>query len=55
LVHIILGGKGIQFFLIKGPGPLQRGDNHENGVGSFKNLIVKNYEARKAEFYLKAF
>jgi hypothetical protein len=24
-------------------------------VRSFKNLILKNYEARKAEFYMKAF
>jgi hypothetical protein len=24
-------------------------------VGSFKNFILKNYEARKAEFYMKAF
>jgi hypothetical protein len=24
-------------------------------VGSLKNLILKNYEARKAEFYMKAF
>jgi hypothetical protein len=27
----------------------------KNGVGSFKNLILKNYENRKAEFYMKAF
>jgi hypothetical protein len=24
-------------------------------VGSHKNLILKSYEARKAEFYMKAF
>jgi hypothetical protein len=24
-------------------------------MGSFKNLILKNYETRKAEFYIKAF
>jgi hypothetical protein len=24
-------------------------------VGSFRNLILKNYEARKPEFYMKAF
>jgi hypothetical protein len=47
--------KGMQVYSIKGPGPLQRGDNPKNGVGSFKNLILKNYEARKAEFYMKAF
>jgi hypothetical protein len=27
----------------KGPGPHQRGDNHKNGVGSFKNLLLQNY------------
>jgi hypothetical protein len=48
--------KGIQACSIKGPGPLQRGDNRKNGVGSFKNLL-KNYmyEARKADFYMKTF
>jgi hypothetical protein len=33
--------KGIQVCSNKGPGPLQRGDNHKkckNRVGSFKNL-----------------
>jgi hypothetical protein len=49
--------KGIQVCSIKGPGPLQ-GEiitKCKNGVGSFKNLPLKNYEARKAEFYMKAF
>jgi hypothetical protein len=49
--------KGIQVFSIKGPGPLQRGDNHKNvkmGWGHLKSLILKNYKARKAEFYMKA-
>jgi hypothetical protein len=49
--------KRIQVCSNKGPGPLQRGDNQRNvkkRVGSFKNLILKNYEARKAE-KLKAF
>jgi hypothetical protein len=27
----------------KGPGPLQRGDNHKNGVGSFKNLLQNHW------------
>jgi hypothetical protein len=27
----------------KGPGPLQRGDNHKNGVGSFKNFLLQNH------------
>jgi hypothetical protein len=43
--------KGVQVCSIKGPGPLQRGDNHKNvkmGWGHLKNL-------RKAEFYMKAF
>jgi hypothetical protein len=42
----------------KGPGPLHREDNHKKFKkkdGSFKNLILKNNEARKAEFYMKAF
>jgi hypothetical protein len=46
---------GIQVCSIKGPGPFQRGDNRKKVVRSFKNLIVMNYEARKAEFYMKAF
>jgi hypothetical protein len=46
---------GIQVCSIRGPGPLQRGDNRKKEVGSFKNLILMNYEARKAEFYMKAF
>jgi hypothetical protein len=45
--------KGIQVSSIKVPGPLQRGDNCKNGVGSFKNLILRNYEARKVEFYME--
>jgi hypothetical protein len=50
--------KRIQVCLNKGPDPLQRGDNHRNvrkRMASFKNLILKNYEARVAEFYMKAF
>jgi hypothetical protein len=46
--------KEIQVSSNKGPGPLQRGYNHKNvnmGWGHF----LKNYEARKAEFYMKAF
>jgi hypothetical protein len=31
--------KGILNCLNKGQGPLQRGDNLKNGVGSFKNLL----------------
>jgi hypothetical protein len=40
--------KGIQLCSNKGPGPLQRGDNHKkckNGMVSFKNLLLKNYWA----------
>jgi hypothetical protein len=45
--------KGIQVCSSKGSGSLQKGDNHKNEkhvVGSFQNLILKNYEAKKAEF-----
>jgi hypothetical protein len=50
--------KRIQAYSNKGPGPLQRGDDHRNGRkgwGHLKILLFKNYEARKAEFYMKAF
>jgi hypothetical protein len=40
--------KGIKVRSNKGPGTIQRGDNRKNGVGLFKNLIIKNYEARKS-------
>jgi hypothetical protein len=39
----------------KGPGPLQRGDNNKNGVGSFKNLLLQNHRARIGHIYMKAF
>jgi hypothetical protein len=48
--------KEIQVRSNKGPGLLQRGDNHKkckNRVESFKNL-VNNQKARKIEFYMKA-
>jgi hypothetical protein len=35
--------KGILNCSNKGPGPLQRGDNRKNGVGSFKNLLIQNH------------
>ena len=43
-----------------GADPLQKGggiitENVREKMGSFKNLILENYEARKAEFYMKAF
>jgi hypothetical protein len=50
--------KRIQVCSNKVPGPLQRGNDHRNvkkRVRSFKNLVLKNYEARKAKFYMKAF
>jgi hypothetical protein len=28
--------------IYQGPGHLQRGDNHKNRVGSFKNLFINN-------------
>jgi hypothetical protein len=40
--------KEIQVCSNKGPGTIQRGDNHKNVVWSFKNLVLKNYEARKS-------
>jgi hypothetical protein len=45
--------KEIQDCSIKGPDPLQSRYNFKKGVGSFKNRILMNYEARKAEFYMK--
>jgi hypothetical protein len=51
--------KGIQVCSNKGPDPLQRGDNPKNvkmGWGHLKFVFFnKNYEARKAESYMKAF
>jgi hypothetical protein len=38
----------------KGPGRLQSGDNHKNGVESFKNLL-QNHWARISHIYMKAF
>jgi hypothetical protein len=35
--------KGIINCSNKGPGPLQRGDNYKNAVGSFKNLLLQNH------------
>jgi hypothetical protein len=35
--------KGIQVCSIKGTGPIQRGDNPKNGVGSFKNLLQNHW------------
>jgi hypothetical protein len=45
--------KGIQVCSNKGPGSLQRGDNHKNV--RFKSCILKNYEAIETEFYMKEF
>jgi hypothetical protein len=47
--------KGIVNCSNKGPGPLQRGNNRKNGVGSFKNLLLQNYSARISHIYRKAF
>jgi hypothetical protein len=47
--------KGIQVCSNKRPGSLQRGDNYKNGVVSFRNLLLENQWARKAEIYIKAF
>jgi hypothetical protein len=32
-----------QVYSNKGPDPLQRGDNHKNGVGSFKNHLQNHW------------
>jgi hypothetical protein len=40
--------KETQGYSNKGARSSSKGDNHKNGVGSFKNLIRKNYEARKS-------
>jgi hypothetical protein len=44
---------GIQVSSSKGLGPLQREDNHKNGVELFKNLL-KNDWARKVQINLRA-
>jgi hypothetical protein len=49
--------KGIQNCTNKGPGPLQRGNNHKNtnkGWGHLK-IFLKNCRARRAHIYMKAF
>jgi hypothetical protein len=38
----------------KGLGPLQRGDNHKNGVGSFKNLPLQNQRANFNQTWQKS-
>jgi hypothetical protein len=45
--------KGIPNYSNQGPGPLQMGDDHKNGVGSFKNLL-KNHRARRVHTYMNA-
>jgi hypothetical protein len=50
--------KGIQVCLNKGPGPLQRGDNHKHvkkSWGHLKILFLRTMKPEKAEFYMKAF
>jgi hypothetical protein len=50
--------KRIQVCSNKAPGPLERGDNHRNVRKEWdhlKILFFKNYEARQAEFYMRAF
>jgi hypothetical protein len=50
--------KGIQICLNKGPGPLQRRDNHKNikmGWGHLKIIFLRTLKPEKAAFYLKAF
>jgi hypothetical protein len=47
--------KGIKVCSIKGPGPLQRGDNKKckNGVGSFKNFFSRTTELEELIFTRK--
>jgi hypothetical protein len=40
------------FFKPSSPEPAHQ---NQSRVGSFENFILKNYEARKAEFYMKSF
>jgi hypothetical protein len=45
--------KGIQVCSIKGPGPLQRGDNHKNvkmGCGHSKILFLRTMQPEKLNF-----
>jgi hypothetical protein len=46
--------KGIQVCANKGPGHLQRGDNHKNGGGDLKNLFLQNHFARFNEIWHKS-
>jgi hypothetical protein len=49
--------KGIQVCSNKGPGPLERGDNHkkcQNGVESFKNLLLQNHRANFNQTWYKS-
>jgi hypothetical protein len=50
--------KGIQLCSNKGPGTIQRGDNHKNVKmwwGHLKILFLRTMKPEKAEFYMKAF
>jgi hypothetical protein len=50
--------KRIQVYSNKGPGPLQRGNNHRNvrkGWGHLKILLLKTMKREKLNFYMKAF
>jgi hypothetical protein len=50
--------KGMQVCSDKGPGSLQRGDNHKNekkGVGSFKNPLLQNHWANFNQTWHKSF
>jgi hypothetical protein len=47
--------KGIQVYSNKGPGLLQRGDNHKNGMGSFKNDFLQNHWVNFNQTWRKSF
>jgi hypothetical protein len=58
LVQIVLGYREAKFVQIKGPDPLQRGDNHKKckiGMGSFKNLLLQNHWANFNYTWHKSF
>jgi hypothetical protein len=47
--------KGIKVSSNKGPGTIQRGDNHKNVLGHLKILFLRTMKPKKAEFYMKVF
>jgi hypothetical protein len=48
-------GYGNSISSSKGPGLVQRGDNHKNGVGHLKILFSRTTGPENLNFYMKAF